>query len=114
MKRLQILVLSLLTFSVAFCQPQALKKGGTKTEVSQTPTLEKQEALGGKYLTDTVNANFVLEDQEGYLKRVKGRLVTKYFVPSAGNAIIVEQKGYNLKWEAIKEETVYDVKQIPK
>lgn len=109
-----IITLLLSYFATAFGQPKAIQNGGKKSDTPKSVTTTLTENLNGRYLTDTVNAKFVLEDQEGYLKRSTGKLVTRYFIPTVGAAIIVEQKAYNAKWEAIREDTVYDVKQIPK
>lgn len=114
MKRL-ILILIMMISVASFAQPSAKKNppqksGGTSTEVA--PKLDIIE-VQGVYRTDTVNVKLTIEDEEGYLKRIVGKIVVRSFTPVQGNPQAIEQKYYDNGWKQIPAEKVDRWVQIP-
>ncbi len=108
MKKLFVIVAILISVS-SFAQP---KKSGTSA-AEKIPTLETIE-VKGNHRIDTFNVMVVFEEAEGYLKRIAGKLVVKSFVSVQGATSVVEQKVFDNKWVAIKQDMIFDIKQIPK
>ena len=108
MKRLIFLGIVFLISVQGFCQPKAISKGGS-TSVSEAA----KETIGGKYVTDTLNVFYIVEDAEGYLKKVTGKLISKSFVNDYGAITVIEQTRIDSKGSLIKPESVYDIKLIP-
>ncbi len=104
-----LLAIAVLISISSFAQP---KKSGTSV-VANPSVLETIEVRGNHKL-DTFNVYVVFEEAEGYLKRVAGKLVVKSFVSVQGATSVVEQKVFDNKWVAIKQDMVFDIKQIPK
>ncbi len=92
-----------------FSQPSAKKKNVTTVEQNNIADVKdglETIQVQGIYRTDTLLVRLAIEDEEGYIKRINGRMIARMFVPLQGQPMILEQKYFNDKWLEIKSELV--------
>lgn len=110
-----LLILSVFLFSATQAQPKNkgtdLTVGGGKMVTAGTAAYDSI-SLKRISVKDTVNANIIVYDSEGYLQRKSGKVIRKIWVYENRSIQpeVYEAKYFDDKWAAIKNENVYEAK----
>lgn len=110
MKKLLMVILTIA--ALTSLNAQGIKKQPKAEAKPKQEQPADSVVIKGTYRNDTAKVIAVLYVEDGTLTWVKGYVVVNSFVPHGGQPLTAGQVLYNSKFEAIRPEDVYDVKQV--